>query len=379
MAPFVELEWGAAGTALMREIKQLFDPRGLLNPGVILSDDPEAHLKHLKPLPPAHALVDKCIECGFCEPMCPSAGLTLSPRQRITSWREITRRSAAGEADGELRALYDYAGIDTCAACGLCATVCPVGIETGKLIKALRGEQVGPLAARIGASVGRNYGATTQAVRLGLNVADAHARRRSAPRRCRRSPAARAACPAIASRSGRRRCRAARTGNRRRRRTAASASSTSRAARRGRWDRRAATTSRISPRSPSACCDGPATTSSIRPGSTPSAAASRSTARDTRRPRTRRRGARGRAARGERRRPAADRVRHQPVRLPDEAGAAGPAAGVRPRRIPARPRAAAADDPAGGRAGGRASGLQHPQDGPRVEARGRRQGLRHAE
>jgi D-lactate dehydrogenase len=173
MAPFVELEWGAAGAALMREIKQLFDPRGLLNPGVILSDDPEAHLKHLKPLPPAHALVDKCIECGFCEPMCPSAGLTLSPRQRITSWREITRRGAAGESDDGLRALYDYAGIDTCAACGLCATVCPVGIETGKLIKALRGEQVSPLAARIGASVGRNYGATTQAVRLGLKIADA--------------------------------------------------------------------------------------------------------------------------------------------------------------------------------------------------------------
>ena len=105
--------------------------------------------------------------------MCPSAGLTLSPRQRITSWREIARRSAAGEADGELRSLYDYAGIDTCAACGLCATVCPVGIETGKLIKTLRGEEVSPLAARIGASVGRQYGATTQAVRLGLKVADA--------------------------------------------------------------------------------------------------------------------------------------------------------------------------------------------------------------
>jgi hypothetical protein len=27
--------------------------------------------------------------------------------------------------------------------------VCPVGIETGKLIKALRGEQVGPLAAQV--------------------------------------------------------------------------------------------------------------------------------------------------------------------------------------------------------------------------------------
>jgi D-lactate dehydrogenase len=173
MAPFVELEWGAAGAALMREIKQLFDPAGLLNPGVIVTDDREAHLHHLKPLPPAHALVDKCIECGFCEPLCPSAGLTLSPRQRITSWREISRRDAAGEADEGLRSLYDYAGIDTCAACGLCATVCPVGIETGKLIKALRGEQVSALGAKIGAGVGRNFAATTRAVRFGLGIADA--------------------------------------------------------------------------------------------------------------------------------------------------------------------------------------------------------------
>jgi D-lactate dehydrogenase len=173
MAPFVELEWGARGAALMREIKQLFDPAGLLNPGVIISDDPQAHIAHLKPLPAAHELVDKCIECGFCEPVCPSAGLTLSPRQRITSWREIVRRDSVGEPTAELRALYDYAGIDTCAACGLCATVCPVGIETGKLIKALRGEQVGPVAQRVGAAVASNFGLTTSAVRAGLSAADA--------------------------------------------------------------------------------------------------------------------------------------------------------------------------------------------------------------
>jgi D-lactate dehydrogenase len=173
MAPFVELEWGAAGTELMRGIKRLLDPNGLLNPGVLLSDDPHAHLRHLKPLPAADALVDKCIECGFCEPLCPSAGLTLSPRQRITSWREIARREAAGEPDEGLRSLYDYAGIDTCAACGLCATVCPVGIETGKLIKSLRGDAVAPLAARVGAGIGRHFGAATTGVRLGLALADA--------------------------------------------------------------------------------------------------------------------------------------------------------------------------------------------------------------
>ena len=172
MAPYVELEWGAPAVALMRRIKDLFDPKGLLNPGVILNADPQAHLKNLKPLPSADVLVDKCIECGFCEPKCPSRGLTLSPRQRIVGWREISRREAAGEESQALRAAYDYQGIQTCAACGLCATACPVGIETGLLIKALRGRQAGPLARRVAKVAADHYGPLTTGVRLALGAAD---------------------------------------------------------------------------------------------------------------------------------------------------------------------------------------------------------------
>ncbi len=173
MAPFVELEWGAAAVAVMRRIKALFDPQGLLNPGVILNDDAQSHLKNLKPMHAADALVDKCIECGFCEPRCPSRGLTLSPRQRIVGWREIARLEAVGEATQDLRAAYDYQGIQTCAACGLCATACPVGIETGLLIKALRGRQAGPVAHGVANLAARHYGPLTTGVRLALGAADA--------------------------------------------------------------------------------------------------------------------------------------------------------------------------------------------------------------
>jgi len=172
MAPFVELEWGADGVALMREIKRLFDPEGLLNPGVILNDDAQAHLKHLKPLPAAHELVDKCIECGFCEPLCPSAGLTFTPRQRITSWREIAHLERAGADTDGLRASYGHDAIDTCAGCGLCATACPVGIETGKLVKAQRGAALGALAQGIGRAAASNYGAVSATVRAALAGAD---------------------------------------------------------------------------------------------------------------------------------------------------------------------------------------------------------------
>ena len=140
MAPYVELEWGKAGYQLMQKIKALFDPQGLLNPGVIINDNPQSHIENLKPMPAADPLVDRCIECGFCEPVCPSRTLTLSPRQRIVLYRELQQRRALGEetAATELEQIFEYQGIDTCAATGLCADRCPVGINTGDLVKQLR-------------------------------------------------------------------------------------------------------------------------------------------------------------------------------------------------------------------------------------------------
>lgn len=141
MAPFIELEWGKQGYQLMEEIKVLFDPDNILNPDVIINADAKAHLKSLKALPEADDIVDKCIECGFCEPVCPSVDLSFTPRQRITSYREIQRLKKSNENPdllAELEADFEYLGIDTCAATGLCAERCPVGINTGDLIRKFR-------------------------------------------------------------------------------------------------------------------------------------------------------------------------------------------------------------------------------------------------
>jgi D-lactate dehydrogenase len=180
MAPFVELEWGSDAYQLMWQLKRLLDPNGLLNPDVVLSDDPQIHLKHLKPLPAADELVDKCIECGFCEPVCPSKGLTLSPRQRIVIWRDIQAKQRAGVDTTELEAAYHYQGIDTCAATGLCAQRCPVGINTGDLVKKLRSRD----AARTKTAewLATHFATALQGARFTLHVANGARMLLGAPR-----------------------------------------------------------------------------------------------------------------------------------------------------------------------------------------------------
>ncbi|PRB54946.1 4Fe-4S ferredoxin [Pseudomonas sp. MYb2] len=180
MAPFVELEWGSDAYQLMWQLKRLLDPNGILNPDVVLSEDPQIHLKHLKPLPAADEIVDKCIECGFCEPVCPSKGLTLSPRQRIVIWRDIQAKKRAGVDTTELEKAYEYQGIDTCAATGLCAQRCPVGINTGELVKKLRGRHA--KHQKTADWIEGNFAKTLQGARFTLHVANGARMMLGAPR-----------------------------------------------------------------------------------------------------------------------------------------------------------------------------------------------------
>ncbi len=173
IAPYVELEWGSQAYGLMRDVKSLLDPEGILNPGVILNDDPDIHIKNLKPMPAVDPLVDKCIECGFCEPNCPSRALTLTPRQRIVGLREMARLESVGAPEqlDALREAYAYMGVTTCAGDSLCSIACPVDIDTGKMMKTLRGRGISATGQKVAKFAADHFEMVATGTRVGLGTA----------------------------------------------------------------------------------------------------------------------------------------------------------------------------------------------------------------
>jgi D-lactate dehydrogenase len=204
MAPFVKYEWGDKAYEVMKELKELFDPDGLLNRGVIFNDDPDCFIKCLKPLPVldfnfdsvpdgGHYLMEpslstaketveqvkranKCIECGFCEVNCMSCGLTLSSRMRIAVQREIRYLTATGENPerlAKLKAQYKYYGDQTCATDGLCSTSCPMKINTGELTHLIRQMEMNesPTGYKIGEFAANHMAGIKSGLRVVLDVA----------------------------------------------------------------------------------------------------------------------------------------------------------------------------------------------------------------
>ena len=173
VAPFVEREWGAKLTALMWKLKRLVDPDNVLSPGVILSNDPQSHLVNLQTAPTIESAVDRCIQCGFCEPVCPSRNLTTTPRQRIALRREMARQPKGSSVAASIIADYDYDAIQTCAGDGSCRIACPVDINTGALMKHFRHLEHGPTAERVAAKFAERFGTVERAARLAVGAGNA--------------------------------------------------------------------------------------------------------------------------------------------------------------------------------------------------------------
>jgi D-lactate dehydrogenase len=178
MAPFVKTEWGERAYSAMERVKRMLDPDGILNPGVVLNPNPRAHLESLKPCPTISALADRCTECGFCEPRCPSRDLTLTPRQRIVVTREVTRlRASTAAGDREwaeaLEADFAYEGLATCAADSMCQAACPVKIDTGALVKELKAAAQPEWSNRVATAMAGRFSLVAEAARAGMGTAAA--------------------------------------------------------------------------------------------------------------------------------------------------------------------------------------------------------------
>lgn len=175
MAPFVRRQYGDELTDMMWEIKGLLDPDGILNPGVVLSDDPDSYLHDLKRVPTVEREVDRCVECGYCEPTCPSKSITLTPRQRIVIRRDMAWAEEQGDTEllRDLQKDYDYDGVQTCAVDGMCGVACPVDINTGDLVRRLRAEQSNAIEGAVWGVAAKHWGTVTRAGGVALTVADA--------------------------------------------------------------------------------------------------------------------------------------------------------------------------------------------------------------
>ncbi|MGW5847622.1 FAD-binding and (Fe-S)-binding domain-containing protein [Streptomyces sp. NPDC055254] len=172
MAPFLELEWGPKATELMWRTKRVVDPDGVLAPRVLLDRDPRAHLRGLKTIPVVEAVADPCIECGFCEPTCPSGDLTTTPRQRIVLRREMLRQKPGSPVLDGLLDAYGYDAVDTCAGDSTCKLACPVGIDTGALMKDFRHRRHSRREERAAEAAARWFRAVEAAARLAVAAAD---------------------------------------------------------------------------------------------------------------------------------------------------------------------------------------------------------------
>jgi D-lactate dehydrogenase len=170
MTPWVEREWGEKATEMMWRVKRLADPDGVLNPGVVLNRDPEAHLTDLKIQPMIEEVAAHCVECGFCEPVCPSRNVTTTPRQRIVLRREMARQPEGSPVYEALIREFEYDGIQTCAADGTCKPSCPLAIDTGEMIKQFRARERTEREEQMALRIAQRWATVERAARGGLRV-----------------------------------------------------------------------------------------------------------------------------------------------------------------------------------------------------------------
>ena len=138
--PFLVLEHGNEVVDLMHQIKKLFDPNLILNPGIGKGDIRPLKLTELKrnlKNQPNKILELNCMRCGFCQISCPSRMFykseAYSPRGRLSLLNSLVH----DELDSERKKMINDI-FHTCTLCGLCYSKCPAGVKTHEIFEKAR-------------------------------------------------------------------------------------------------------------------------------------------------------------------------------------------------------------------------------------------------
>jgi FAD/FMN-containing dehydrogenase/Fe-S oxidoreductase len=160
-AGFVRRQYGDEYYAMLKKVKEIFDPTGLMNPGKILNDEPDVMFKNLRrqfPVLPERAKsellfreneleleLEQCYGCGLClsrEPalrICPvfrALGDELGSSRAKANLLHFWATGQLEEKDFESPEFRQF--LDLCVNCKMCARQCPSGVDVSMLMTVAR-------------------------------------------------------------------------------------------------------------------------------------------------------------------------------------------------------------------------------------------------
>lgn len=135
-AEYVRKMFGPVLYDLFVKVKRAFDPFGVLNPGVKISDQPfTEHIDHIR-------LSKSCATCAKCNAVCPVYDVFRSEDMSSRGWFEIV-------TDKNYSYLNSKRVVEACLNCKSCRTACPAGVDVSQLILDRRTEHPNALAGAI--------------------------------------------------------------------------------------------------------------------------------------------------------------------------------------------------------------------------------------
>lgn len=135
-AEYVPAMFGPELYDLFVKVKRSFDPSGVLNPGIKISNRPfTEHIDHTR-------LSKSCATCAKCNAVCPVYDVFRSEDMSSRGWFEIV-------TDTNYSYLNSKRVVEACLNCKSCRTACPAGVDVSQLILDRRAEHPNALAGMI--------------------------------------------------------------------------------------------------------------------------------------------------------------------------------------------------------------------------------------